>query len=393
MTETKQFFQVVTDFWGKIIREKRIQKHYSVIPDNQIINDRRTKTAINTGDECYFRIVLNNLYLKDRRILWNQVIPMVHSLLTFKVVGKSESTVIPQIIGSKQIEKFNDQLDDVIDLNKVVIGPVVYSGSEIEILLALFAVKSKDYAEVFLNVLSSLSDMVGGGSEINTALKIIEPLKEGLGSLIGIGEIEPKIGLHDTIGVKNGNFYGVVIDRAQDAQLASQLWVDGGRLYHKDPQSGELKIYQENDYFLFSFEWLKEREDWQTLESVYSTYHEALKKTGSNDQVSSVDKFKNAVFDSMDLTLPNKIQIIKYLQDAQKTMLHCEDRSTVSEIVTRSKSTSFKSPGPVRDSFNQQDLIKEFIIPFSDNKLNVKKVPIEEAEKWATLYSQGKMSF
>ena len=364
---------------GNIIREQRIQKHYSIIPDKNILNDGRPKGTPPNKNECYFRITLNNLYLKDRWDLWKENIPMVHSLLTFKNIGKSEATNIPQIIGSKEIASFGDQLNDVIDLNKVIVGSVVYSGSPIEILLALFSVESKDYAGKFLNLLGSLSDMVEGGSELKLALQIINPLKEGVEGLIGLGKMEPKIGLHDIIGFNKGNFYGVVIDTPQDSNLETKLWVDGGRLFYED--SGKRNIYDKNDYFLFSFEWLNEREDWKSLASVMSVYNEALEKTESQDETSTFNNFKAVVIRYEDLTLPDKARIIQYLKDAQKTI-----KEILGPVDGKVKILPTDS---IPTALEKGELIKEFIVPFSDNKFDVKKLPLEDAKKMTLADLEG----
>jgi|GEM_PF-1753922 len=374
MTQSDTYLKVIKDFWGNLIREERIQKHYSVIPKDNIIDDANPDGSPLNKNECYFRITLNNLYLKDRRNLWKESIPMVHSLLTFKNVGKSEVTNIPQIIGSKEIANYGDQLDDVIDLNKVIIGPVVYSGSPVEILLALFSVESKDYANIFLNLLGSLSDMVGGGSELKLALQVINPLKEGVEGLIGLGKIEPKIGLHDTIGFNKGSFYGVVIDTKQNSDLENKLWVKGGRLFYRDPGFEKPIIYDKNDYFLFRFEWLDEREDWKSLTSIMSAYNIALEKTGSKEEESTFNDFKKEVIKSVDLTLPDKGRIIQYLRDAQEII------KKMSEPVRADKklkiATSYSLPAVIE----REELIRDFMVPFSDNKFNIKKLPREKAE-------------
>ena len=270
-------------------------------------------------------------------------------------------------------------LNDVIDLNKVIVGSVVYSGSPIEILLALFSVESKDYAGKFLNLLGSLSDMVGGGSELKLALQIINPLKEGVEGLIGLGKMEPKIGLHDIIGFNKGNFYGVVIDTPQDSNLETKLWVDGGRLFYED--SGKRNIYDKNDYFLFSFEWLDEREDWKSLASVMSVYNEALEKTGSQDETSAFNNFKAVVIRSEDLTLPDKARIIQYLKDAQKIIK--EISGPVDGKVKISQAYSIPT------ALEKGELIKEFIVPFSDNKFDIKKLPLEDAKKMTLADLEG----
>jgi hypothetical protein len=358
----------IRDFWDTLVHEQRIQKHYSVIPGNHVIlKGKEKKEEPKSGAECYFRIRINNLFLKDRRTFWKQTIPMVHSLLTFKYVGESKKTEIPLIVGSKEINQLGDQLNDVIDINKVLIGPVPYSGSEVEILLALFAIESQDYAAKFLNLLGTLSDTAGGGTEIKLALQFINPLKEGIEGLIGIGKLEPKVGLHDTIGFEKGSFWGVVVDTAYDLDLVNKLWVQEGRLFYRNSENEELRIYDKNNYFMFSFEWMNGRDDWKTLESIYAAYQEAIDKTGEGtEETVANNAFFKTVRRSADLTLPDKVIIIQYLKDSQNLL--------------RAKPAP---PMLIAHTESKKKMTEVLRVPFSNNQYGVKKMSFDEARKFS----------
>jgi len=315
------------DQFKSIFVSKAPQRYYAAIKSDNV-DPPDTELVFETG-KTYLKILLCDMYLEKRRILYKTSTPVVHAYCSFLHDGQPEQ--IPIIVGSSQIKELNN-LNDIIKLNFRIFGPTPFDGGAVELLVALFAVETEDYGNKFLEVLSSLSVLTGVG-ELNTSAVLLKPLKDGIEGLFGLNKYVPHIGVHDTFSLDEGcpspltSGYRVVINTSEASMKGKELWVKGGRLM-SGPTLGKAQPFTDADYLLFKIQPLAARDDWKALDSIKETWDKTTQeaaKSGNKDVESAFTAFRGAVINSPDLIWSDKVRLV----DAMKNRL--DEISTMKE--------------------------------------------------------------
>lgn len=147
------------------------------------------------ANRCYVKVTLARMQLRDSRFLNKEYYPLVHSFVELSRQGADRVTV-PFVAGPAQLSDLGKGEEQVILAKNVdLIGPTPYIGGNLNVAIGLCAAVAKDYLDNLLGVLGSISGVVGG-TALTSALNMIEPLKSGAESLLGMSkQVKLKVGL------------------------------------------------------------------------------------------------------------------------------------------------------------------------------------------------------
>jgi hypothetical protein len=292
---------------------------YRQIPDGNVWPSVPTThfDADNT-DNRYIRIWLNEMYLAHSRVLYQTRSPLVHATCRINYGGEAQD--FPFVAGPIQRGDLRIGLDRIVSVNYSLLGPVPYRGGDLELLITLSAMVLNDYGDQLLNVLGTLSELVGG-SEIKAALPLMKPLKSGVEGLLGMEHLKMHLGVHDTLtpGVAShhrlSTGYRAVIDRVDSEIEPRMLWVRDGRLC-EGASLESARPFNSADYLLFSIESVDRRGD--DLPSVTQAWDATIRlaAVGSDEEVDLVfASFRMLVLTSPDLIWEEKQFRIRFLAD------------------------------------------------------------------------------
>ena len=311
-------------FWTRVksaLVSETAQRCYTAVKPDHVNPPQKYEEF--EPNETYLRVWLNDMYLTHNRVLYSTRIPIVHALCRFLYQGSFE--IVPIIAGPGQIKELSFDLENVLNINHRLIGPVPFTGGEVEIVLALFALEIADYGDQFLEVLGTLSELTCSG-ELKTAFKFMQPLKKGLEGLLNLKKTTPHLGIHDTFTSSGAApqplipGYRVIINAPSDDIDLDKLWVDRGRLLY-GTSLDEALPFKGADYLLFYIERLAERDDWSILASISQAWDEVIIKANKEDDKElsmAINNFMGLVFASQDLIWSDQVRLIDALKKRVK---------------------------------------------------------------------------
>jgi hypothetical protein len=208
-------------------------------------------------DQCYFNLMLNEIFLKDGRDWWSLFNPSVYVNVDF--VYGAERLSVPSIVGPATF-KGKEQLPHgflMSDIN--VVGPHPFRGDRIGITLVLYRVKTTDYAKSTLNFAESVSSAIGVPADMNMVAKCGSTVLSALETLVNMNDCNPVIGhrieLSRAIGLEPS--YHALISGKVDLE---NLKVVGNKLLYKNGDR------LQDDYVLYSIFSSRKREEIRTLD-------------------------------------------------------------------------------------------------------------------------------
>jgi hypothetical protein len=284
--------------------------------------------------QCYIKVSIARMQLRDRRFLHKVYYPVVHSFVELSRQGADRVTV-PFIAGPSQLADLAKGSEDVILTKNVdVCGPAPYIGGEVNVAIGLCAAVAKDYLDNLLGVLGSLSALVGG-TALTSALNIIEPLKSGAESLLGrSADVQLKVGLIDTFSPRSGSpdynsdpepgllldgFYALVnVDEAQG--LGPRLHFEDGQLVVKN---GDVPASVSPDHLVFRIAQYEKMPDWSRFPKLAQARLDVLRAAAlggleGDEYRKQFGSFKAVVIENVDLVASDRVIIIRGLEEEAK---------------------------------------------------------------------------
>ncbi|MGA2403792.1 MAG: hypothetical protein ABSG91_19145 [Syntrophobacteraceae bacterium] len=258
----------IQELFQSLIDKKTTRKFYVRVRDDHVLDENFSPRAF-TRDESYFQVSLSEMFLEDRREYWQGFVPLGVIVSDF-IYGGARQTV-PFLVGNqilKGIEKYIEK-EYVEYFNTRIVGPVPYMGDGVALFVGLFRSEVNNLAEKLFNVVEGL---VGAFdvSRLSEYLEIAKPLGRGLSDLLGMQEVELRVGNRDVFNDKAGDpnqfkeGYLAYINCPAKKIVTGDLWVKDGRLVAgKDRES--LDPFTAYDYCLVRLEHLSERNDYTTL--------------------------------------------------------------------------------------------------------------------------------
>jgi hypothetical protein len=265
-------------------------------------------------EETYFKLKLSRMFIRHSREFFQTKYPVVHALMRF--AGMDEILEVHQVITpSVPGDAGAGELKKVIMVDQILLGPILYRGDSLELLIGLYAAPGDDWAEKFISLAQSVSAIAIQGP-VSTAIALAKPVKESIDGLLKTDSLKLKTGLKSTLEKKNWfqpGYLAIISAPANEVDQRS-LRVKEGILV----QSSNGKYYEEHDYFLLEIEALDRREDWQRL-GFGSLWNRLLELAAEEDDKERVGEkymqFTGAVLASPDLSWTDRQTIVKLAQD------------------------------------------------------------------------------
>lgn len=311
------------DLLDKIWSTPNRQMAWGRIPANHLIGTK-APTAF-TSNNDYVVVKLASMFLKDSRVLWLKLSPLVHATVTLsgRTAPHTETAVIgPTTFGDLAAAP----TDRSVILNQRLAGPAVWRGGDLNVAAGLFAVPKDEAATTLLNTVGQLAGLAMPG--VSQGVQIAQVVKTGVEGLIGLGGTKPVLGVKDSLGDPSTAPTGTEAAPAVLAGIAAAasqvnfqtLWVREGRLYEGN-SANALNIYEGHDHLLVTIERGAARQDWRGLPSL--TPHEAAFDTilrTDNLPRNDAEARLNTVFTSFDGDLTNE----ENLTDSDKDRIRGE---------------------------------------------------------------------
>lgn len=269
------------------------------LDDSQIDTGSAARTI--EVDEAYFVVRMKEMYLGRIRILWRKYYPMLHA---FVEAGEDSEQ---SISGPGQLQDLgNINLDRVVVLNDRLAGPSPYRGGDVSLLVGLYSVPGQDAAKALITTVSSFAAL--GGAAVGQAAQIAGLVKDGVDSILGLGETKLQLGVKDSF-YADGNplrpgFYVGIAAPSDDIDV-SKLWLKEGHLVQGiDPMASHP--YQDHDYMVIAVERLEKRDDWPRLPGI-SELNEEFAKIMADGSTDNPEKGKrlNALWPEFQQALVN----------------------------------------------------------------------------------------
>ena len=268
-------------------------------------------------EESYLRLRLSRMFLKNRRELFKTHYPVVNALIRFAGLdGEVEVNFIvqPQLPGSSQ-----GSLADVVTLNQTLLGPILYRGGDLKLMLGLYAAPAEDWAQRFLKVAEGVSQLALN-APLATAISMATIIKSSVETSLGSDGLDLKLGLDKELSPNEWLTPGhlVMIAAPDEAMDTSTLKVENGEL-----RTASGRVYTDHDYIVVAIEVSSQRSDWQSLG--YGTLWQKLLKTAADaDDIQAVKDsyatFSGAILASSDLSWPDRSAIVATAQQRIKAI-------------------------------------------------------------------------
>ncbi|CAM2069781.1 hypothetical protein SCOR_30680 [Sulfidibacter corallicola] len=268
------------------------------------------------ANQHYFRLTLAEMFLADSQKWGTTRHPITHSLVKLKF-GAGDAVEIPSIAGKMQLRGFESAgQDSVIRLNYPLTPRLPFSGGIVTLEAGLMSLRSDNLLATYAKTLGDFATLLNVPA-VSSALQIAQPLATGLQELLGAGEAEVRLGLHQTFsGQSDGapltSGYLVTLAATEDELPPGQLWIRNGRL-HRGTTMADSTPMTGVDYLLFRLDVFAERDDWRALEYIKKPWQSAMtyRRQGERETANVYfNSAQTAVIESHDLTEVDKIRIL-----------------------------------------------------------------------------------
>lgn len=279
--------------------------------------------------ETYLRLRLARMFLRHRRELFTTQYPVLHALIRFAGLdGQIEVHYVarPELAGNGDPR----DLDQVVALDQTLLGPILYRGGDLTLVLGLYAAPADDWAQRFIGLAEGISQMTVNAT-LTAAVSMASTVKQALENTLGQEGLPLKLGvdqeLKENVGLAPG--YLVMIAAPEDELDRDELVVEEGELLTR-----QGRIYREHDYIVLALEVSSNRSDWQALG--YGRHWQSLLKTAANaDDVERVKEayltFAGAIMSSEDLSWADRSAIVTL---AQKRVQQIRDARAADDFLS-----------------------------------------------------------
>ena len=275
-------------------------------------------------EESYLRLRLSRMFLKNRRELFKTHYPMVNVLMQFAgLEGPAEVSFVVQ--PSLPAQTGQGDLVDVVTLNQTILGPVLYRGGDLRLMIGLYAAPGEDWAQRFIKVAEGVSQLAMN-APLATAVSLAGVVKTSMENSLGSNGLDLRLGLDKELTADSWLKPGYLVMIA-----APDTAVDPAKLQITD---GELRtaggaIYSEHDYIVVAIEATNQRSDWQSL-GYGGVWQKLVNTAATSNNVDEVKEsyaaFSGAILGSADLSWTDRNAIIASAR--QRVMEIRETRGT-----------------------------------------------------------------
>lgn len=270
-----------------------------------------------TNEETYLRLRLSRIYLKDRRVLLQTKYPVVNTAMRF---AGQEGLVEVQFVARPDLagDTNKARLDEIVTLDQTVLGPVLYRGGDMELMLGLYAAPADDWAKRFISLAESVSQLTLN-APLATAVSMAGAIKKSLEDSLSGDGLDLKLGLDmelkENVTLAPGHL--VMIGAPEKDVEPTSLRVENGELMRGDT------VYTDHDYIVLAIESSRTRSDWMVL-GYAGAWKKILTVAANADDIEQVKteylKFVGMIQSSDDLSLSDRDAILIKAQERIKTI-------------------------------------------------------------------------
>jgi hypothetical protein len=268
-------------------------------------------------EESYLRLRLARMFLKNRRELFKTHYPVVNALMRF--AGLDGEVEVNFIVQPQLPANGGGGLTDIVTLNQTLLGPILYRGGDLKLMIGLYAAPGEDWAQRFIKVAEGVSQLAMN-APLATAISMAGIIKSSVESSLGGNGLDLKLGLDKELTQSAWLTPGhlVMIAAPDETVNASALKVEDGEL-----RAASGSVYTEHDYMVVSIEVSSQRSDWQSL-GYGSGWQKLLKTAAEADDIQTVKDsyttFSGAILASDDLSWSDRSAIVATAQQRIKAI-------------------------------------------------------------------------
>jgi len=216
----------------------------------------------------YLSAFLTSMHISDVRVATRTFYGAVTS--SFAVATRNGGTAEFVVVTTPEVLKNSDprHLDRVITVDKRLLGPVPYRGSDLDVEIGLFAMPAADLLEPYLDVVESISK-ISGVNLVAAAAPLVPTVKSALTALLGATDTPRlEIGVSTTFAQPFTGYYCAVRADRDDPALADLKLGPDNRLVHADGKEVD------SPYLVFQLTCTRQRHDWAEIPELQTAYQE-----------------------------------------------------------------------------------------------------------------------
>jgi hypothetical protein len=211
-------------------------------------------------EETYVRLRLTRMFLQHQREVFKTHYPVVHAVTSFAgLEGPIEAGFVarPELAGDGR----ETDLDQVVTLDQTVLGPVLYRGGDLDLLIGLYAAPADDWAQRFIGLAEGISQLTLNAA-LTTAISMASTVQKAVEETLGGDGFSLRLGLDQELRENQwlAPGYLVMIAAPEEDVDYEALVVEDGELL---TQYGQ--VYNDHDYIVLAVELTDTRSDWQSL--------------------------------------------------------------------------------------------------------------------------------
>jgi hypothetical protein len=267
-------------------------------------------------EDTYVRLRLTRMFLQHQREFFRTHYPVVHAVTRFAGLdGPVEAGFVarPELAG----EGDEKDLDQVVTLDQTLLGPVLYRGGDLDLLIGLYAAPADDWAQRFIGLAEGISQLTLNAA-LTTAISMASTVKKAVEDTLGGDGFSLRLGLDQELRERRwlAPGYLVMVAAPEEDVDYDALVVEDGELL---TQHGE--VYDDHDYIVLAIEVTETRSDWQSLG--YGHQWQSLLRTAAEaDDAQQVKDayltFSGAIMGSEDLSWSDRSAIVALAQQRVK---------------------------------------------------------------------------
>lgn len=253
-------------WWHKIFRARAESWYFAPLAAEHL--PRPVERRPIEPESGYLNAFLTSMHISDVRVATQTFYGAVTS--SFTVATRSGGTAEFVVVTTPEVLKNIDpkHLDRVITVDKRLLGPVPYRGSDLDVELGLFAMPAADLLEPYLDVVESISK-ISGVNLVTAAAQLVPTVKSALTALLGAADTPRlEIGVSTTFAVPSTGYYCAVRADRDDPALADIGLGPDSRLVHADGKEVD------SPYLVFQLTCTRQRDDWAEIPEVQMAYQE-----------------------------------------------------------------------------------------------------------------------
>ena len=302
---------IISDLFRQALRDERKALRPYFFPTAQ------AEPVKLVTEESYLRLRLARMFLKNRRELFKTHYPVVNALMRF--AGLDGEVEVNFIVQPQLPTNGGGGLTDIVTLNQTLLGPILYRGGDLKLMIGLYAAPGEDWAQRFIKVAEGVSQLAMN-APLATAISMAGIIKSSVESSLGGNGLDLKLGLDKELTQSAWLTPGhlVMIAAPDETVKPGALKVEDGEL-----RTASGSVYTEHDYMVVAIEVSSQRSDWQSL-GYGSGWQKLLKTAAEADDIQTVKDsyttFSGAILASDDLSWSDRSAIVATAQQRIKAI-------------------------------------------------------------------------